>query len=121
MKRWALGDASLSSTGEQAFRPCRLHRGAAVRATQAVAIAVLPDCLVDGRFPATQVFRLTPFERKTFFGVGTTCFPPLQPGGAEGMHEKVEQSGEAHANDGIPGPALAIPLDFKLVIEEARH
>ena len=110
-----------SSTGEQALGACGLRRGAAVRATQAVAIAVFPDSLIDGRFPATQVLRLTLFERNTFLGVGTSCLPPLQPGSAEGVHKEVEQSGEAHTDDRIPGPALAVALHLELVVQQTGH
>ena len=37
------------------------------------------------------------------------------------MHKEVEEPGEAHPHDRIPGPALAVALHLKAVVEQAGH
>ena len=107
--------------GEQALGAGRLHGGAAVGPAQAMAIAVVPHRLVDTLFPAGQVGRFLGLEVQALHGVGPAGLPPLQPGGAKGMHKEIEQAGETHAHDRIPSPALAIALHLKAVVEQAGH
>jgi len=37
------------------------------------------------------------------------------------MHEEIEQAGEAHAHNRIPGAALAVTLHLEIVVEQAGH
>ena len=106
---------------QQAFGARRLHRGAAIRPADAMAVAVLPDGFIDRLLPAAQVSGLLLLELATFLSVGSARLPPLQPGGAEGMHEEIEQAREAHPDNRIPQPALAITLNFEVVVEQAGH
>ena len=115
------GMPARSSTGQQALGASRLHRGAAIGATQPVAIAVIPDRLIDGGLPAAQIGGFLLFESQALSGLRAASGPPLQPRSAEGMHKEIEQAGEAHTNDGIPSAALAVTLHLKAVIQQAGH
>ena len=98
-----------------------VNRGAAVGTTQTVAVAVVPDRLIDDLLPALEVSGLLFLVLTALIRLRPAGFPPGEPAGTEGMHEEVEQAGEAHANDGIPFTALAIALDFKAVVEQTGH
>ena len=80
--------------GEEALSAGGLHGRAAVGTAQAVAIAVVPNGLVDDLLPAAEVRGLFGFEGAAFFAVGAAGFPPGQPGGAKGMDKEVEQAGD---------------------------
>ena len=109
------------STGEQALGACGLDRGAAVWTTQTMAVAVVPDRLIDDLLPAAQVSGFLLLEAKTLLGFRATGFPPAQPFRAEGMDEEVEQTGEADANDRVPFTALAVPLHLKTMVEQTSN
>ena len=108
-------------SGQQALGASWLHGGAAVGAAQAMAVAVIPNRLIHHLLPAAQVVSFLGLEGTAFVGVGSAGFPPTQPVAAEGMHEEIEQTGEADAHDRIPFAALAVALNLEAVVEQACH
>ena len=86
-----------------------------------MAIAVIPHRFVHDLLPAAQILRFLGLEGAAFLGFRSAGLPPLEPGGAEGVHEEVEQAGEAHAHDRIPGAALAVALHLEAVVQQAGH
>jgi hypothetical protein len=37
------------------------------------------------------------------------------------VHKEIEEARETHANDRIPGAALAIAINFELMVQQASH
>ena len=77
--------------------------------------------MIDDLLPTAQVSGFLILQAQTLLGVWPARLPPAQPFRAEGMDEKVEQTGEADANDRVPFTALAVALNLKTMVEQTSN
>ena len=90
-KRCALGRMpARASARQEGFSACGLNRGAAIRALEIVAIAILSHHPMHNLLPMTQVLLLLLLKAKSSDRVRAALLPPAQPLRAERIHKEIE-------------------------------